>query len=82
MNCRTLEEIELIFMQTPEEDLNLLDDEQITQIEAYMQALEPAPLPAIVIEESDPPVASEIARPTVNYTDVAPFGAPVTGGNY
>ena len=82
MNCQTLEEIELIFTQTPEEDLNLLDDEQITRIEAWIEALEPAPLPAIVIEESDPPVESEIDRPTVNYAYVAPFGAPVTGGNY
>ena len=82
MKCGTLEEIELIFMQTPKEDLNLLDDEQIAQIEVYMQALMPAPLPAIVIEESDPPVESEIDRPTVNYAYVAPFGAPVTGGNY
>ena len=38
------------------------------------------PLPAIVIEESEPPVESEICRATVNYTDVAPFGEPVTGG--
>ncbi len=82
MNCQTLEEIELIFTQTPEENLNLLDDEQITQIEAYMQALEPAPLPAIVIEEStDEIVPSEFVYQTVNYTSVAPFGAPVTGGN-
>ena len=40
----------------------------------------PAPLPAIVIEESEPPVESEVYRPTVNYACVAPFGAPVTGG--
>ena len=46
-----------------------------------MDLLMPAPLPAIVIEESEPPVESEIYRPTVNYTNVAPFGEPVTGGN-
>ena len=50
------------------------------QVEAHMEALMPAPLPAIVIEESEPPVESEICRATVNYTDVAPFGEPVTGG--
>lgn len=82
MNCQTLDEIWILLEETTDEALATLTDEQITQIEAYMQALEPAPLPAIVIEESDPPVASEIARPTVNYTYVAPFGAPVTGGNY
>ena len=82
MNCQTLDEIWILLEETTDEALATLTDEQNAQINAWIEALEPAPLPAIVIEESDPPVASEIARPTVNYTYVAPFGAPVTGGNY
>ena len=81
MACRTLEEIETIIKATPEDVLKSLSEEQVAQVEAYMDKLMPAPLPAIVIEESEPPVESEIYRPTVNYTNVAPFGEPVTGGN-
>lgn len=81
MECKTLEEIEAIIKATPEDVLKSLSEEQVAQVEAYMDKLMPAPLPAIVIEESDPPVESEIYRPTVNYTNVAPFGDPVTGGN-
>lgn len=81
MACRTLEEIEAIIKATPEDVLKSLSEEQVAQVEAYMDKLMPAPLPAIVIEESEPPVESEIYRPTVNYTNVAPFGDPVTGGD-
>lgn len=81
MACQTLEEIEAIIKGTPEDVLKSLSEEQVAQVEAYMDKLMPAPLPAIVIEESEPPVESEIYRPTVNYTNVAPFGDPVTGGN-
>ena len=71
----------LLIKATPEDVLKSLSEEQVAQVEAYMDKLMPAPLPAIVIEESEPPVESEIYRPTVNYTNVAPFGEPVTGGN-
>ena len=81
MACKTLEEIEAIIKATPENVLKSLSEEQVAQVEAYMDKLMPAPLPAMVIEESEPPVESEIYRPTVNYTYVAPFGDPVTGGN-
>lgn len=81
MACKTLEEIEAIIKATPEDVLKSLSEEQVAQVEAYMDKLMPAPLPAMVIEESEPPVESEIYRPTVNYTNVAPFGDPVTGGN-
>lgn len=80
MACTTLEEIEAMIEATPEDVLRSLSEEQIAQVEAHMEALMPAPLPAIVIEESEPPVESEICCATVNYTDVAPFGEPVTGG--
>lgn len=81
MACKTLEKIEAIIKATPEDVLKSLSEEQVAQVEAYMDKLMPAPLPAMVIEESEPPVESEIYRPTVNYTYVAPFGDPVTGGN-
>ena len=81
MECKTLEEIGAIIKATPEDVLKSLSEEQVAQVEAYMDKLMPAPLPAMVIEESEPPVESEIYRPTVNYTNVAPFGDPVTGGN-
>lgn len=80
MACTSLEEIEAMIEATPEDVLRSLSEEQIAQVEAHMEALMPAPLPAIVIEESEPPVESEICHATVNYTDVAPFGEPVTGG--
>ncbi len=80
MACETMEKMEALIAETPEEELKALTEEQIADIEARMEALMPAPLPAIVIEESEPPVESEVYRPTVNYACVAPFGAPVTGG--
>ena len=79
MACETLEEIDAIIAETPEEELRAMTEEQVAQIEAKMTELFPEPLPAIVIEESEPPVESEIYVPTINYTKVAPFGAPVKG---
>lgn len=81
MACTTLEEMETMIKATPEDELKSLSEEQVAQVEAHMDKLMPDPLPPIVIEESDPPVESEIYRPTVNYTNVAPFGEPVTGGH-
>ena len=80
MACETPEAIEDLIAITPEEELKALSEEQAAQLEAYMEALMPAPLPAIVIEESEPPVASEVCRPTVNYIYAAPLADPVTGG--
>ena len=73
--------MEALIAATEKEVLLLLSDTQVAKVEAYMESLMPAPLPPIVIEESDPPVESEIYTPTVNYTNVAPFVGPVTGGN-
>ena len=81
MACTTLEEMETMIKATPEDELKSLSEEQVAKVEAHMDELMPDPLPPIVIEESEPPVESEIYRPTVNYTNVAPFGEPVTGGN-
>ncbi len=81
MACTTLEELEAVIKATPEDELKSLSEEQVAKVEAHMDELMPEPLPPIVIEESEPPVESEIYRPTVNYTNVAPFGEPVTGGH-
>lgn len=81
MACKTKEEMEALIAATDKEVLLLLSDAQVAKVEAYMESLMPAPLPPIVIEESDPPVESEIYTPTVNYTNVAPFVGPVSGGN-
>lgn len=79
MACRTLDEIWVLLDAASEDALNALTDEQCTQIDAKIEALEPSPAPAIVIEESEPPVPSEIGYAMINYTNVAPLGDPITG---
>lgn len=82
MACTTLDDIWAAFDEASDETVNALTDEQNAQIDAKIEALEPAPAPAVVIEESDEEtVPSEIVYRTVNYTNVAPFGDPVTGGH-
>lgn len=82
MACTTLDDIWAAFDEASDETVNALTDEQNAQIDAKIEALEPAPAPAVVIEESDEEtVPSEIVYRTVNYTFVAPFGDPVTGGH-
>ena len=74
MACNTLEEIWAIVDNTPEELFMAMTEDQINQIEAKITELEPEPLPAVVIEESnDEPVPSEIVYVTVNYSNVAPL---------
>jgi len=81
MAAETMEEFEAIIEETPEEQLKALTEEQVAQVEAHADSLMPEPLPPIDVTPSEPPVQSEVYRPTVNYTNVAPFGAPVTGGH-
>ena len=83
MACTTQEALEDLIAETPEEYFGLLSDEQIQKVEAHIKSLETVPLPAVTIENDvvEETVPSEIVRPTVNYTYVAPFGDPVTGGN-
>ena len=82
MACKTLDEIWAIFEEATDEAIAALTDEQNAQIDAKIAVLEPVPAPAIVVEQSnDETVPSEIVYPTVNYTYVAPFGEPVTGGH-
>ena len=83
MACTTQEALEDLIAETPEEYFGLLSDEQIQKVEAHIKSLETVPLPAVTIENDvvEETVPSEIVYPTVNYTYVAPFGDPVTGGN-
>lgn len=80
MACTTLEEIDALLESATEEELAALTEGQNRQINALIEALEPEPLPAVVLKNSeDEPVAGEIIYPTVNYSWVAPFGSPVVG---
>lgn len=81
MAAETLDEIWMILDEASEETINALTDEMNAKIDEKIVALEPAPAPEIVVEESaDEIVSSEVVYRTVTYTFVAPFGAPVTGG--
>ena len=80
MACKTLDELFAIVDATPEEELMALTDEENAKIEAKIAALEPEPLPPVVLEECEnESVISEIIYPAVNFDNVAPFGAPVEG---
>ena len=61
--------------------LATLTEEEIRQIDAHLAEMEPAPAPAVVENTEEATVPSEIVYPTVNYTNVAPIGGPVTGGS-
>lgn len=80
MECKTLGEIKVIIAETPEEELNALSEEQIAKIEVKIKELEPVPAPAVTVKAADSIVESEVFAPTVNYTNVAPFGEPVGCG--
>jgi hypothetical protein len=81
MACGTLEELFILIEATPEAELMQLSESEVAAVEAKITALEPEPLPPLVIEEStDVPVESEIVYPAVNFDNVAPFGDPVVGG--
>lgn len=81
MAAKSLEEFDKVVDAATKEELDALTDEQNKKIEEHLQTIEPAPAPAIEIEEtSDETVPSEIIYPTVNFAKVAPFGDPVVGG--
>ncbi len=79
MACRTPDELWALLDAASEDALNALTDEQCAKIDAKIEALEPAPAPAIVIEESEPPVPSETDYAMISYTNVAPLGSAITG---
>ena len=80
MACETLDELFAIVDATPENELMTLTDEENTEIEAKIAALEGEPLPPVLLEKCvNESVISEIIYPAVNFDNVAPFGAPVEG---
>ena len=94
MACETYEELVEMVDAMTEEELLALTEEQIVQVEEKLLALEPEPLPEIILDENgnvisealaddepvdEEPFVSEIIYPTVNFDNVAPFGDPVIG---
>ena len=83
MACETLWDLYTLAEATPEEEMLALTDDENAQIRAKIEALEPAPLPPVgestADVPADEPVISEIIYSTVNFDNVAPFGAPVEG---
>lgn len=78
--CTVLDDVWAIMDEAGEDALDALTDDQWAQIDAKIEALEPEPLPAVVLSaDTEETAISETVYPTVSYTDVAPFGAPVVG---
>lgn len=73
MAAKSIEEMDAIFAATEDSLLKALTEAQWEKIDAHYCEIEPAPAPAIILEVSDPPVASEVYSETVNYDNVAPF---------
>ena len=73
MATKAYDEFNMLIESSTDEDWNSLTSEQIEQLNEHLHAIEPAPLPAVEIEESDDPVPSEIIYVTVNFTNVAPL---------
>lgn len=84
MACETLEELYLFMEKTPGEQLMKLTEEQKQHVEEKINSLPSDPVtehePQQDMEESEKALEhSVIVHPTVDFTDVAPFGAPVKG---
>lgn len=73
MSCTLIEDIWVAIEGADPAVVDVMSEEQISDIEAHVEENEPEPLPEIVIEESEPPVPSEIYTPTVNFVNVAPL---------
>lgn len=80
MACASLQELDTVLDAADEAELDALTEEQLAQLEAHIHALEPAPLPAVELQNTTgTAVPSEIVHPTVSFAQVAPLGEPVTG---
>lgn len=86
MTCETLEEFWGLLEGYTDEKLEaLLNEEQLLQLNEKLDSLLPPPAPKVIVEESvdngssDPMEDSKVIYPTVNYSNVAPFGEPVIG---
>lgn len=73
MAAETADDFMAIIEQTSQEELNALSDSQLDDLDDYYAFLTTGEYP------DHTPVVDEVME-IVNYTDVAPFGEPVTGG--
>lgn len=81
MACTSLDEVWAIMDTMTDEQWATLSESQFEAFDRLIAALDVIPAPEVPEEENDDPqIESEIIYPTVSYTNVAPFGAPVTGG--
>lgn len=81
MTCETLEQLYALVDAASEDELLALTEDENVQIAIKIEALEPEPYPAVVIDDTvEDTVQSEIVSLGVNISDVAPFRAPVEGG--
>lgn len=81
MTCETLEQLYALVDAASEDELLELTEDENVQIAIKIEALEPEPYPAVVIDDMvEDTVQSEIVSLGVNISDVAPFRAPVEGG--
>ena len=76
---QNLDEFYALIMTLTQEQLDAMAQEQLTQVVAHMEAMEPQPAPAIVLEQSEPPVESEVYTPAKDFTNVAPLVDSVSG---
>ena len=80
MACETYEEMLEILDATTDEEWDALSEDEIAEIDVKLEALEPEPYPAVVIDETiEDTVQSEIVVLSVNVTNVAPFLTSVEG---
>ncbi len=81
MACTSLDEVWAIMDAMTDEQWATLSESQFEAFDRLIAALDVIPAPEVPEEENDDPqIESKIIYPTVSYTYVAPFGAPVTGG--
>ena len=80
MAAETLDEIWMILDEMSDETYNTMTDGMKAKVDEKISTLEPKPAPAIDFDVTEPVVESEVSVPTANYAYVAPFGAPVSGG--
>ena len=80
MACTSLDEVWAIMDAMTDDQWATLSESQFEAFDRLIAALDVIPAPEVPEEENDDPqIESKIIYPTVSYTYVAPFGAPVTG---
>lgn len=82
MASTTIDEFAEIVEGATEAELNAMTDEQLTQVTAHVNELNAKAAESETADDEieNDIVKSEISVPTVDYTEVAPFGDPVVGG--